>query len=43
MDIGHRNLYLAYAATIGIHLIYVTYVAIKFRAAKARARLTGQK
>lgn len=43
MDIGHRNLYLAYGVTIGIHLIYLTYVAIQFRAAKVRARLAGRK
>ncbi len=27
----HRHLVLAYAATIGIHLIYVTYVAVRYR------------
>ena len=31
MDIGESHLIMAYAATIGIHLVYVTYVAIKFR------------
>ena len=34
MDMGHRHLVLAYAATILIHLVYVTYVAVKWRAAK---------
>ena len=43
MDIGDRNLALAYGATIGIHLIYVTFVAIKFRASKAKERLTGRR
>lgn len=42
MTIGHRDLDLAYGATIGIHLIYVTYVAIRFRASRAKARLTGR-
>lgn len=30
-DIGQTHLIAAYAATIGIHVIYVTYVAVKFR------------
>jgi hypothetical protein len=34
MDMGHRHLVLAYTATILIHLIYVTFVAVKWRAAK---------
>lgn len=34
MDMGHLHLVLAYAATIGIHLAYVTYVAVKWRGAK---------
>lgn len=34
MDMGHLHLVLAYAATIGIHLVYVTYVAVKWRSAK---------
>ncbi len=34
MDMGHRHLALAYAATIVIHLVYVTYVAVKYRAAR---------
>lgn len=34
MDMEHRHLVLAYAATIVIHLVYLTYVAVKFRAAK---------
>lgn len=38
MDIGHRHLVLAYAATIAIHLIYLTYVAVKFRIAKRGAK-----
>lgn len=38
MEIGQRNLELAYGATILIHLVYVTYVVVKYRAAKVRAR-----
>ena len=34
MDMGHRHLVLAYAATILIHLLYVGYVAAKWRAAR---------
>lgn len=34
MDMGHRHLVLAYAATIVIHLVYVSYVAIKYRATR---------
>lgn len=34
MDMGHLHLMLAYAATIGIHLVYLAYVAVKYRAAK---------
>jgi len=37
-DIGHRHLVLAYAATILIHLVYLGYVAVKFRAAKRLAK-----
>jgi hypothetical protein len=33
-DMGHRHLVLAYAATILIHLVYLTFVGVKFRAAK---------
>lgn len=40
MDLEHRNLTLAYGATIFIHLAYVTYVAVKYRAAKLREKLT---
>ncbi len=29
---GHQHLVLAYAATIVIHLVYVTYVAVRYRA-----------
>jgi len=36
-DIGHRHLVLAYAATILVHLVYLGYVAVKFRAAKKSA------
>lgn len=43
MDISQRNLELAYGATIGIHLIYVTYVAIRFRAAQAKEKIAGRK
>jgi hypothetical protein len=31
---GEHHLVLAYAATILIHLVYVTFVAVKYRAAK---------
>ena len=34
MDMGHRHLYLGYAATIVIHLVYVAYVAVKYRIAR---------
>jgi hypothetical protein len=34
MDIGHRHLVIAYAATIVIHLAYLAYVAFKARAAR---------
>lgn len=34
MDMGHRHLAIAYAVTIGIHLVYVAYAAVKWRAAK---------
>jgi hypothetical protein len=34
MDMGHRHLVIAYAVTILIHLIYVTFVAVKWRVAK---------
>jgi len=34
MDMGHRHLVLAYAATILIHVVYVTFVAVKWRASK---------
>lgn len=40
-DIGHRHLVLAYAATIGIHLVYLTYVAVKWRVAKRAAQQGG--
>ena len=33
-DMGHRHLVLAYAATIVIHLVYLTFVAVKSRTAK---------
>ncbi|MGA8531459.1 MAG: hypothetical protein WB622_17200 [Acidobacteriaceae bacterium] len=33
-DIGQRHLVLAYAATIVIHLVYLTFVAARWRAAK---------
>ena len=36
MDMGHLHLVLAYAATIGIHLVYVAYVAVKWRGARRR-------
>lgn len=34
MDMGHTHLVAAYAVTIGIHLVYVTWVAVKYRRAK---------
>lgn len=34
MDMGHSHLVAAYAVTIGIHLVYVTWVAVKYRRAK---------
>jgi hypothetical protein len=34
MDIGHRHLILAYAATIVIHLSYLGYVLFKARTTK---------
>lgn len=37
MDMGHLHLVLAYAATIGIHLVYVTYVAVKYRGARKKS------
>jgi hypothetical protein len=37
-DMAHRHLVLAYTATILIHLVYLTYVAMKFRAAKKDAK-----
>jgi hypothetical protein len=33
-DIGQRHLVLAYAATFVIHLVYLTFVAVKWRAAR---------
>lgn len=36
-DMGQRHLVLAYAATIVIHLVYLAYVAVKWRAAKNTA------
>lgn len=33
-DMGHRHLILAFAATFVIHLVYLTYVAVKWQAAK---------
>lgn len=31
-SMGHQHLVLAYTATIVIHLVYVTYVAVRYRA-----------
>ena len=31
MDIGESHLIMAYAAVIGIHVIYLSYVVVKFR------------
>ena len=36
-DMGNRHLVQAYAATIAIHLLYLGYVAMKWRAAKSAA------
>jgi cbb3-type cytochrome oxidase subunit 3 len=36
-DMGQRHLVLAYAATIVIHLVYLAYVAVQWRAAKKTA------
>jgi hypothetical protein len=36
-DMGHRHLVIAYAATIVIHLAYLAYVTVKWRAAKRAA------
>jgi hypothetical protein len=36
-DMGHQHLVLAYAATIVIHLAYLAYVTVKWRAAKGVA------
>lgn len=33
-DMGHRHLVLAYVATILIHMVYLAYVAVKWRGAK---------
>jgi hypothetical protein len=33
-DMGQRHLVLAYVATIVIHLVYLSYVAVKWRTAK---------
>ncbi len=37
-DMGHRHLVLAYAATILIHLVYLTYVLVKARAVRRLAK-----
>ncbi|HEY1809665.1 MAG TPA: hypothetical protein VGG42_13955 [Acidobacteriaceae bacterium] len=31
MDIGESHLIMAYAAVIGIHVIYLSWVVVKFR------------
>lgn len=31
MDIGESHLIMAYAAVIGIHVIYLIYVVVRFR------------
>ena len=38
MDMGHRHLVIAYAATIAIHLLYLGYVAVKWRVGKRLAK-----
>jgi hypothetical protein len=38
MDMGHRHLVIAYAVTILIHLVYVTFVAVMWRGAKKAAK-----
>jgi len=35
---GHRHLVLAYAATIVIHLVYVSYVAVRYGVAAKKAQ-----
>lgn len=37
MSMNESHLIAAYAVTIGIHVVYVTYVAIKFRRSGRRA------
>lgn len=37
MSMGESHLIMAYASVIGIHLVYVTYVAIKFRRSGKKA------
>lgn len=36
-DMGQRHLVIAYAMTIAIHLVYLGYVAVKWRAGKRSA------
>ena len=37
-DMELRHLVLAYAATIIVHLVYLAYVAVKWRVAKKAAK-----
>lgn len=38
MDIGESHLIMAYAAVIGIHVIYLTFVVVKFRRSGKKLR-----
>lgn len=38
MDIGESHLIMAYAAVIGIHAIYLTYVIARLQAAKRKEK-----
>ncbi|MGB6134698.1 MAG: hypothetical protein WCC14_09780 [Acidobacteriaceae bacterium] len=38
-SMGHEHLVLAYAATIAIHLVYVTYVAVRYRASGRKGQV----
>ena len=38
MDIGESHLIMAYAAVIGIHAIYLTWVVVKFRRSGKRSK-----
>jgi hypothetical protein len=38
MDIGESHLIMAYTAVIGIHVIYLTWVVVKFRRSGQRLK-----